>query len=476
MRTLNLYTFLFLLFFLTTFIRVLPHGFHPDSLVYMSIASDYALGNASFWHLHFSDTMFNEFYEHPPLGIVTMAIPFYIFGDTTLIDKLYGSFITLLMVYVVFKILTLLYTEKKHDIFILSIVYFLAFPIVGNTIENNLLELPATLFILLSVYIFLDYVTHKKSILLYSFLFSLSLIGAFLVKGVVTLFPLALPFFYAALFHKSYTFKDALLFSFVSALFFVFYALLLYSYTDSYNYFEHYFNNQLLSSIQGLRGDSEHFKITSQLFIDLFSISFISLLIILIARISPKKLTFTNYFYLFFLIGLSGSIPLEVSPKQHDYYVFPALIFFAIALAILFIDAFKDALIKLKAYKILTAVNFLLFVVAVFISYEKLGSVSRYENFYHDIKNSAVQIVPQSQVITCVTTQRDKEIFYGDIGLRANLKRYYNAELTQESTNPEYIITTQASLKECSIETQKYKFIGPKEPLYFLLYKKTSSS
>jgi len=59
MKNFNPYLLLFLLFCITTIVRVIPDGFHPDSLVYMSMAINVVDTNASFWNLHFTDTLFN---------------------------------------------------------------------------------------------------------------------------------------------------------------------------------------------------------------------------------------------------------------------------------------------------------------------------------------------------------------------------------------------------------------------------------
>jgi len=472
MKNFNLYLLLFVIYYLTTIIRVVPDGFHPDSLVYMSMASNLGDGASSFWHLHFTTTRFNEFYEHPPLGIFTMAIPFYVFGDTLLIDKFYGIFFGFFFAFLISLIVELVVQNQKKNTFLLSLFYFLAFPIVGNTLENNLLEIPATFFILLSVYIFLRYIKKQGNIFLYSFGFSLTLIFAFLVKGPVTIFTFALPFFYFLLFSKTYSFKEVFKFYTLTLLFILTFSLLLYLYPPSKHYLMTYFDKQILSSIDGSRGGNEHLKLTKQLLIDFSSIFLISMIAISITSGRMYKPKFTKFFWLFILIGLSGSLPLEVSPRQHDYYIFPSLAFFAIALAILFTQELTNLVKKLYAYKLIYLLNTLLLIVAIVLSYNKIHTNSRYKNFYTDLLNTQVPIEKNSELYTCTNNPIDYDKFHQNIGLTANLKRHFNAELTQSNKNAPYYLTTINSLKSCEVQKSKYEYIGAKNANYYLLYKK----
>ncbi|QSZ41324.1 hypothetical protein GJV85_04125 [Sulfurimonas aquatica] len=475
MKNFNLSILIFLLFFLTTITRVIPQGFHPDSLVYMSMAIDLVEGSSTFWNLHFTDSIFNKFYEHPPLGIYTMSLPFNIFGDSILVDKLYGISLGVLISFLISAIIGLFFKKQRRNVLLLSLFYFLAFPITSNTLENNLLEVPATFFILLSVYFFLKYVLSLENILLYALGFTFALFSAFLVKGPVTIFPFALPFFYFLLFSKTYSLKEMLKFYFLIVIISLGLFSLLYAYPPSNNYLHIYFENQIISSIDGSRGGNGHFKLIKQLLIDFSSIFIISYIFILIGYKKILKINFSRLFWLFILIGLSGSLPLEISPRQHDYYIFPSLAFFAIALAILFLEPITTLLKKFFSNKVLTMLNTILIVVVLFISYEKYNTNSRYKNFYSDFVNAKVQIDHYSKVKTCVNTPEDKDEFYNNIGLTANLKRYYRAELTDTQADIKYYLTTKDSFQDCNVSQLKYKYIGPNEANHYLLYERENN-
>jgi len=472
MKNFNLYLLIFLIYFLTTIVRVIPDGFHPDSLVYMSMASSLADGTSNFWNLHFTDTLFNHFYEHPPLGIFTMAIPFYMFGDSIFIDKLYGVFVGILLAFLIAAIVGLITKVHKRNTLLLSLFYFLAFPIVGNSLENNLLEVPATFFILLSLYAFLKYTKSPQQTLSLSLGFSMALLAAFLVKGPVMIFTFSLPFFYFLLFYKTYSFKEMLKYYLYVLFFMTLFVFILYLYPASNNYLTTYFTNQILSSIDGSRGGNEHFKLTQQLLIDFSLIFFISLIVVSIGAKKFIKPQFTKYFWLFILIGLSGSVPLEISPRQHDYYIFPSLSFFAIALAIIFTQEITNLIQKLYSYKLIYLLNFLLIIAVFIVSFEKFHQNSRYKNFYEDFINAKVQIANNSKIKTCTDNPIDYDKFHQNIGLTANIKRYFNAELTESDKSASYYLTSLNSLKSCQPNDLKYLYIGVKEAKYYLLYKR----
>lgn len=466
----TLYLFLILMYLITTYTRVIPDGFHPDSLVYMSMARNLAESGSGFWSLHFTDHLFNNFYEHPPLGIYIMSLCFKVFGDTILIDKLFGVFIGLLLMIEIALILRLVFASKAQNITLLATFYFIAFPIVPNTLENNLLEIQVTIFALASIYIYLKMVLQKKNIYLYSFLFTLMLVGAFLVKGPVTIFPLAVAFFYFLLF-KEYTFKQMLGFYGLVVLFGALFLVAFYYYEPSHHYFSLYFKNQILASISGDRGNGEHFKLLKQLMIDTTSIVFVSLIIILLARIKPLNLKFSKMFFLFVFIGLSGSLPLEISPKQHDYYIFPALAYFAIALAILFVQAFSKALKRFGGYKFFVVLDVLCIIVLSVMIFHNLHTYKRHENFYHDFIASKIMLIKGASVNVCATNAKDRMEFFNNTEITGNLERYYHVRLLENEKNTPYFLTTLSSLKKCNIDETKYLYIGPKKPKQYLLYK-----
>ena len=123
----------------------------------------------------------------------------------------------------------------------------------------------------------------------------------------------------------------------------------------------------------------------------------------------------------------------------------------------------RELLLKLGFHKYLLLVNIVLLGTIIFLSLQKIDSNSRYKAFYNDIKKSNIQIANESKITTCTDNEKDNEkdnkTFYGDIGLRANMK-HYKAELTDETRNATHYLTTVNSLKRCAVDTNEYMYIG----------------
>ncbi len=472
MKTFHLYLLLALIFALSVVIRVLPAGFHPDSLVYMSMARNLADGQFDFWNLHFTDLNFNHFYEHPPLGIYLMSLFFHLFGDTMYIDKCFGSFFGVLIILEIILIYKLIDKSGSRNAFLLACFYFLIFPIVPYTLENNLLEIPASFFILMSIYIYLRTVIYNKSAFIYPFLFALTLLGAFLIKGPVTLFPLALPFFYFILFFKEYSFASLLKFYLFTVLSLVVFAGLLYSYPPSNNFFSIYFHNQILSSLNGSRGGHDHFKLTQQISLDFLGFFFLSLFASFLQYKKALKLSFSKMFWLFIFVGLSASLPLEVSPRQSDYYLFPSYPFFAIALSLVFAQPITALVKRLGSHKLIISFNVVLLLILLVTSWYKLHDYRRHKNFQKDFIEAGIQIQKNSKIAICVTNDEDRHEFFANTELSGNLERYYKADFTDNNATASYFLTTIASASTCKVNPKIYKYRGPAKPTSYLLYEK----
>jgi 4-amino-4-deoxy-L-arabinose transferase-like glycosyltransferase len=468
----HLYLLIALIFALSVVIRVLPAGFHPDSLVYMSMARNLSEGALGFWDLHFTDLHFNHFYEHPPLGIYIMSLFFSVFRDTIYIDRFFGSFFGILILIEIALIYKLITKSSSKNALLLAGFYFLAFPIVPFALENNLLEIPATFFILMSVYIFLYAAIKKSSSFLYPFLFSLALLGAFLVKGPVTLFPLALPFFYFVLFSKEYSLFAAAKFYILTAVSLLLFSFALYSYSPSNYYFSTYFHNQILSSLNGSRGGHDHFKLTQQVLLDFVGFFLISLAASFVQYKKTLKLSFSKMSWLFVFIGLSASLPLEISPRQSDYYLFPAYPFFAIALALVFTQPITALIKRFGAYKLIISLNVILLIAFLITAWYKVHDYRRHKDFYKDFIEAKVNIQRGSKIAVCAANAEDNYEFFNNTELPGNIERYYKADITDDNTTASYYLTTLKSSSTCKADPKIFKYIGPASPQAYLLYER----
>ena len=86
--------------------RIVQLSINLDGGVYATLARNLAQGQGSAWALHFSNSFFNVFAEHPPLMMWLEAVCFTIFGDSIAVEKgfsLLTFFVSSLLLYQLWK-------------------------------------------------------------------------------------------------------------------------------------------------------------------------------------------------------------------------------------------------------------------------------------------------------------------------------------------------------------------------------------
>jgi 4-amino-4-deoxy-L-arabinose transferase-like glycosyltransferase len=164
-----------------------------DGTLYACIARNLAEGIGSFWQLHFSDTLFSVFHEHPPLAIAMESLFFKFFGDSIFVERFY-SFITLL---VTTGLIVLIWKELTGNFRTgwMPLVLYFSVRKVTWAFANNMLENTMVIFTCLSVLFYLK--SLRKQSVLFLMLSGLAVFLAFLSKGFTSLFVISLPFFIA---------------------------------------------------------------------------------------------------------------------------------------------------------------------------------------------------------------------------------------------------------------------------------------
>lgn len=463
------------LFFLTALYSLLllnnftAVGYHPDSLVYMSMARNLAEGEGSFWHLIFTPEYFNGFYEHPPFGILCMALPFFLFGDTVLVDKLFGFFLGILILIIINKLWKLMTPKAEHTQSWVALFYFIVFPLTLFTLHNNLLEGIATLYILLAVYFSLKVLHKGKNIWLYGALYAISMITAFLTKGLVTLFPLILPPLYLIIFGGNK--KHILLFMFYSSLLMFLGAVALMFNENAANYLDTYLHKQVLGTLSGNRGESNHLTVTLQLLLDNTLIVGISVVLLLLGRSPLPTFKYNPLFLFFFILALSGSLPLELSPYQSHYYIFPSLPFYALAFGFVFAQKLEERAICYRPYRFFVILGGILFSVLVALLIVNDNRAQRQQNFFQDIGKNNKRLKLYSKVYGCASGKEAyAELFY-NTELTGSFQRYYHSYITKDNNAP-FLVTIKDHKKGCDVNWDAYHYIGLSQASHFLLYER----
>lgn len=311
----------------------LTEGMFLDGLLYSTIAHNLYNGNGSFWHMQVLNAN-DSFYAHPPLAMGIQSLLYHIFGDAYWVDKLYS----MSTIGVSAFLIILLWKELGFSLKQAWLVwlFWLITPLVSWCATNNLLENTMGVFILLSVLLYLK--SLKKHRLIFCFLSGIMLFLAFLCKGFTGLYPLALPLLYW-LCMRNKSFGSACIDVLIIILGLILpFGILIISSPDAADFFEKYWQIQIVESLGGEQMEGSRFYILLQMITELI-IPAICLGVILLYFWKKKLLVFDTHHsklaLTYILLAFCGVLPIMISLKQRSFYIMTVFPFFAIAMAAL---------------------------------------------------------------------------------------------------------------------------------------------
>jgi 4-amino-4-deoxy-L-arabinose transferase-like glycosyltransferase len=295
----------------------------------------------------YTEYLYPIFYDHPPLAFGLQAIFFKIFGDYYFTERLYSFCTLLITIYFIIRIWNYINKneEKNHWI---PIVLFLITPVVSWSYRNNMLENTLGMFTIISIYFQVKSIFSQRDSGFYYFNFFISGIFitlALLAKGLVGLFPIAFPFLYFILNIKSISFPKMIAQTLILLLPAMLFAAIFYFNEESKIFFTNYFDNQVIQSLLSKRekitSSLGRYYIIYRLIMEILPMVILGFIFYSYTRIKKVVITKQPYslFLLFLLIGISGSLPISISPKQSNFYLIPALPYFAIAFGILYLPS-----------------------------------------------------------------------------------------------------------------------------------------
>lgn len=451
------YFLFFALFIGITAPALWSDGMFMDGAIYADISRNLAQGNGSFWHLHFTQTMMHNFYEHPPLAFYLNSFLFKIFGDSIFVERFYSLLTGFAAAGLIFLILKTSFNKSK-DLPIIALFVWLLFPLVNWTYANNMLENTVTVFVLLSTYFLL--LNFKKRSHLMILFAGISLFAAFLTKGLTALFIWSVPFFYFLIFRQ--TNLKQLIFETVFLIFYTILPIIILfiSSEDANPFFIHYFNDQIFRSINHVQTVNNRLYIIASMLNEMIIPSGLIIILVIIRKIKKSKIKFETEHQkqalFFFLISLAGILPIMISMKQRSFYIVPALPFLAISFAFIFYDLrfsfsvldmfFKNKFFRLSAYGL-----FGMSLIMIFIFAGKPGRDKDEISDIYEIKKE----IPTGEMVGV-----DKRI-NADWSLYAYMQRYGKYSLTNDQGRSNYYLTTDKTFndkrfKKIKISLKKY--------------------
>ena len=369
---------------------LLTEGMFFDGVTYASISRNMAEGQGTFWNPHYTQTLYPEFRQHPPLALGMEALAFKAFGDHLWVEKAYSVLMFLLSG----LFIALIWKRTTNNIrwAWLPLLFWVAIPLVTWCATNNMLENTMSVFVLLSVYLMM--VSYQRNHKFWLFMAGGALFAAFLSKGFTGLFPLVFPILYCAFDQKRKWIQgpiDTLLLLVTLA---VLSGVMFLVFPSSFAYLKDYINLQVIGGGLHEATVSSRFSIVFDFLLQLM-ISYAIAIEMAISKshnkVNNKVFEFPtdkSWFYTFLILGLLGVLPIMVSVKQRDFYMLAAMPFFALAFGHLTLSMVNLLLPKItpKVHTWMTMAASVVLLVGLVLNGIHIGKYGRDEALIEEVK------------------------------------------------------------------------------------------
>lgn len=311
---------------------ILRDGMFIDGLVYTNIAKNLAAGVGTLW-APLVDAGGPVFYGHPA-GLPLLESGFFrLFGNHPYTEDLYNFTVFALTVLLQWGIWRQLAPPRWRGLFFFPLLLFVLGQEVQLRYPNTLLECGLTAVALATVYVFLR--LRERSPVVAALVCGAGAFLAFLAKGPVGLFPLAVPLLYGWLAERRWRTADLLLPPLALA---GCAGLLVLAQPAALDFFVRYVDHQVLAS---LRGDTIENVAGSRwsLLIGLVKSNVpaivLCLLLLGVRAVRGEAHPAPGPARALLTIGAAALLPLAVSPKLAAYYQLPSLPFLCLGLGLL---------------------------------------------------------------------------------------------------------------------------------------------
>ena len=399
--------FLIGLFLILVSKSLLTEGMFFDGVTYASISRNMAEGQGTFWNPYYTQTLYPEFRQHPPLALGMEALAFKALGDHWWVEKVYSVLAFLLSG----LFIALIWKRTTNNIrwAWLLLLFWLTMPLVSWSATNNLLENTMSVFVLLSVYLMI--VSYQRNHKFWLFLSAVALLLAFLSKGFTGLFPLVFPILYCAFDQKRKWIQgpiDSLILVISVA---VFVGIMFLAFPASLPYLKDYIQLQVIGGGLHEATVSSRFYIVFSLLLQLI-VPFVIVITLVILKTKNKDNNKVfefppdkAWFYIFLILGLLGVLPIMVSVKQRDFYMLAALPFFALACGHITIAEVNTLMLKItpNLLKWITLGASCILLIGIMLNLVHIGKYGRDEALIEEVKqqivesegNNSIEIAPE---------------------------------------------------------------------------------
>ncbi len=416
--------------FLAVISDVVTRGMMPDGTLYAGIARQLAAGDGSFWFPPNYLVDPASFHDHPPFGLWLQSLFFSILGDAFWVENAHAVAMLLLTCIIIYR---LAIAETGNGWY--AVLTFLIFPTCAFTYTNNFLENTVALLTLASVAAAVASV-HDRMPARLALASGFLIVLATLTKGPVGLFPLAVyPLMWLCGRSSVNTSLPRLCMLQLATVCGVLAALLLLA--DTREAARAYIDAQLVSTFSGARQiQFGRTYLLSRLGFNLVGPILCAVLLLAAFRLRPL---FSRAVMLYFLIALSASLPLLISPRQYIHYLLPSFPFFALAIAVCASPVIKQVSLAISASvlgrRLALVVPFVMAGVLCISIALKFGNISDDPAQLNAAARFA-EVVPAGAILGLCEGEQP------DLRLRMYLFRFYTIRVEDSVDRPMLICTT----------------------------------
>lgn len=361
-------------------------GMFLDGLIYGAIGRNLAEGLGSFWTPYMNDSWYPVFHEHPPLGLWLGSLPFRFLGDFWYVERLWALVWLLIFGKILYAWAQNHFQPVSPVIYLFLLMWL---PAVGWAFGLPMLEIYFLPLAWLSHWLYSRFYNHRFEGLI-QILIGGVLLAMLLIKGLVCMYPLAFPFWYALFLYGPSKLPKAIFHTALQVSVVLGGAFAIYWFnSEAAAAIDHYLNSQLINSLNGSRMNIRRSYVLEVAAQELVAPILISLLLFGISYKPLKGKEFAinkGMVYLHLAMGLSAILPIMISPKQMGFYALPSLPYFAAVLLLILAPRWQwasEAGVH-KAFRFLPA----LMVIPMALMAMNYGKVLR----DHDMLNDLEQI------------------------------------------------------------------------------------
>lgn len=419
---------------LLTVPKLIQDGMFLDGMLYTCVSHNLSNGIGTFWFPEYSQSYLNAgssfFHEHPPLVFGIQSLFFRLLGDSMYVERFY-TFLTMCITAFLINVLWRSIFNKAEAIKKISwlpILVWITIPSSSWSYSNNMMENTMGIFTLAAVIVIFKAVESDRNRFGALIISGVFVFLATMSKGVTGFFPIALPFLYWIIFKRK-PFLNVIIQTLLIISVPVIFYFVLFSLPQSHESLSFYLTKRLLGRINDDPTVGNRFYILKRLLTELIPQIFLTLLIILAAKLKKIKVPLvsnTSLAILFFSIGLAATAPMVLTLVQRGFYLVPSFPYFAIGFSILIAPVVlhftEEFISKIRKIEILRILSIVLFVFAIGFSLMQKGKTYRDRDMLFDV-HAIGNAIPKGAAITINQDIANTYV------LECYFIRYYNISL-----------------------------------------------